>query len=90
MQPIFPRLSTCIRFVGRLASPPSPGNDDVDDRDVLDEVTVEVRVREEGVPLLLRGTACASRSTLPADELRVAWRERLSREKDAKGPRIGG
>ena len=83
---MFPRLSTCIRFVGRLVSPPSDG---VDDRDVLDDVTVEVRVRE-GVLLLFREAACASWRTLPVDELRVVWRERLIREKDARGPRIGG
>jgi hypothetical protein len=77
MQPMFPRLSTWIRFVGRLVI---PTRDELDERDV-DEVTVEVRVSE--------GTVCCSRITLPVDELRVRWSDRLSCEKDARGFRTG-
>lgn len=88
MQPTFPRLSTCIRlFVGRLVSPLRPPSDELEERDV-DEVTVEVRVRE-GVTLLVCGSARPLRRTLPVDALRVGWRDRLRREKEAKGARTG-
>jgi hypothetical protein len=43
MQPTFPRLSTWITFVARLAGPLA---DAVDDWEVEEEVMVEVRVSE--------------------------------------------
>jgi hypothetical protein len=87
MQPTFPRLSTWIRFVGRLVIPP---RDELDERDV-DEVMVEVRVSEGMSPLCgrgLRAVGCSG-GTPPVDEPRVRWSDRLSREKDARGPRTG-
>lgn len=82
---MFPRLSTWIKFVGRLVIPPI---DELDERDV-DEVMVEVRV-SEGV-LCGRGprTGCCSGRALLSDELRVRWSERLRREKEPSGPKTG-
>jgi hypothetical protein len=84
---MFPRLSTWIRFVGRLVIPP---RDELDEREV-DEVMVEARVSEGVSPLCGRGlrAVCSSGGTPPVDELRVRWRDRLSCEKDARGPRTG-
>ena len=84
---MFPRLSTWIRFVGRLVIPP---RDELDEREV-DEVMVDVRVSEGISPLCGRGLRAVgwSRGTPPVDELRVRWRDKLSREKDARGPRTG-
>ena len=87
IHPMFPRLSTWIRFVGRLVIPP---RDELDEREV-DEVMVDARVSEEVSPLCgrgLRAVGCSG-GTPPVDELRVRWRVRLSCEKDATGPRTG-
>jgi len=83
---MFPRLSTLITFVGCLAVLVRDEEEDRD-RDV-EEATVEVRVRE-GVSLMLRGTACASRWTVCV-EARLGSKERLKREKDGKAPSVGG
>lgn len=88
MQPTFPRLSTCIMlFVGLLVSPLRPLSDELEESDV-NEVTVEVRVRE-GVALLICESAGVSRRILPVDALRVGRRDRLRLEKEAKGARTG-
>lgn len=84
---MFPRLSTWIRFVGRLVIPP---RDELDEWEV-DEVMVDARVSEEVSPLCgrgLRAVGCSG-GTPPVDELRVRWRDRLSCENDATGSKTG-
>ena len=56
-------------FVGLLVNPLRPLSDELEERDV-DEVTVEVRVRE-GVILLVSVSAGASRRALRVEALRV-------------------
>jgi hypothetical protein len=74
-------------FVGLLIRLLRPLSDELEERDV-DEVIVEVRVRA-GVILLACVSAGASRRTLRVDELRVGCRDRLRREKEARGARMG-
>jgi hypothetical protein len=74
-------------FVGLLVRLLRPLSDELEERDV-DEVIVEVRVRA-GVILLACVSAGASRRTLRVDELRVGRRDRLRREKEARGARMG-
>lgn len=74
-------------FVGRLVRLLRPLSDELVERDV-DEVTVEVRVRA-GVLLLVCVSAGASNKTLRVDVLRAGCRDRLRREKEARGARTG-
>ena len=74
-------------FVGLLVRLLRPLSDELEERDV-DEVIVEVRVRA-GVILLVGVSAGASTGTLRVDALRVGRRDRLRREKEARGARTG-
>ena len=84
-QPTFPRLSSWIKFVGRLVGLPGKEPEELD----WEEAAVYVRVREE-VLLGLSGTACGSRWMLWVNEVRVGSRDRLNREKLGREGTTGG